>query len=444
MKDALWVTLGLTWLLGTPVAGLLLAMCPPKPNDKSESFCECVKENGRSGPIVKITCNFNRDQDVLLTRALYPFHASRVVSAYVRVADAKSVHVTRSFLEEWQSVPATALDLWRAGTLNFDVLYEYGNLHAYSPYRTNRNRRLLRPRNSRQIHARPRPGRTPHQEQSTFFRKGAFFNIKQMRYLVIEDSAVSVVEGPVSASGVVTLSQRSLHSWVGFRLHKVLVNSLGAGAFNITHSTEVESVEVSNCRFQEVSTGAFSVSGNLNVSFSENTFGHLQKEALKVSVTGEVKFDGNLIDTWDSDALSALRCFNRSSLQRNTVRVVAAQEAARNITPFHSSCGNPQIFTVISSPSALESMSSSAALWTLAVMAILLLLLLVAGVLLYRRRGLMMRHYKRDTPIFLSVCKASADNVANGPEHAAGGDAPAGVTNPMYEEGTPIDEEECE
>lgn len=448
MKDALWVTLVLTWLLGTPVAGLLLAMCPPKPNDKSESFCECVKENGRSGPIVKITCNFNRDQDVLLTRALYPFHASRVVSAYVRVADAKSVHVTRSFLEEWQSVPATALDLWRAGTLNFDVLYEYGNLHAYSPYRTSVGIGIVDcyvpeiP--AKFMRDRDRGGLLIRNSRVDVFRKGAFFNIKQMRYLVIEDSAVSVVEGPVSASGVVTLSQRSLHSWVGFRMHKVLVNSLGAGAFNITHSTEVESVEVSNCRFQEVSTGAFSVSGNLNVSFSENTFGHLQKEALKVSVTGEVKFDGNLIDTWDSDALSALRCFNRSSLQRNTVRVVAAQEAARNITPFHSSCGNPQIFTVISSPSALESMSSSAALWTLAVMAILLLLLLVAGVLLYRRRGLMMRHYKRDTPIFLSVCKASADNVANGPEHAAGGDAPAGVTNPMYEEGTPIDEEECE
>ncbi|ROT80028.1 hypothetical protein C7M84_001253 [Penaeus vannamei] len=444
MKDALWVTLGLTWLLGTPVAGLLLAMCPPKPNDKSESFCECVKENGRSGPIVKITCNFNRDQDVLLTRALYPFHASRVVSAYVRVADAKSVHVTRSFLEEWQSVPATALDLWRAGTLNFDVLYEYGNLHAYSPYRTSVVKSNKTPTNNNKnnkktlIHTNPPPSpsplppppTTPHPHSlppppSPLYPPSLPPPLPPLPLHLFHPTPLFPPPPPPSPPSLPPptlpfplprFSNRCDTCWVGFRLHKVLVNSLGAGAFNITHSTEVESVEVSNCRFQEVSTGAFSVSGNLNVSFSENTFGHLQKEALKVSVTGEVKFDGNLIDTWDSDALSALRCFNRSSLQRNTVRVVAAQEAARNITPFHSSCGNPQIFTVISSPSALESMSSSAALWTLA----------------------------RDTPIFLSVCKASADNVANGPEHAAGGDAPAGVTNPMYEEGTPIDEEECE
>lgn len=61
MKGALWLALGLTWLLETPAAGLLLAMCPQQ-TDKSESFCECTKENGRSGPLVKITCNFNRDQ----------------------------------------------------------------------------------------------------------------------------------------------------------------------------------------------------------------------------------------------------------------------------------------------------------------------------------------------------------------------------------------------
>ncbi|XP_042866837.1 uncharacterized protein LOC122249781 [Penaeus japonicus] len=264
-----------------------------------------------------------------------------------------------------------------------------------------------------------------------------------MRYLVIEDSAVSVVEGPVAANGVVTLSQRSLHNWVGFRLQNVVVNSLGAGAFNITHSSEVESVEVNKCKFQEISTGAFTVSGNLNVSFTENSFRHLQKEALKVTVLGEVKFDGNVIESWDSDALSALKCMSRASLQRNIVHVVAAQEVALNITPFHSSCGNPQIFTVINSASALESKTSEAAPWTLGVIAIVLFFLLIAGVLMYRQRGLMMRHYKRDTPIFLSACKASVDSVANGPEQTAG-DAPTGVTNPMYEEGSPSVEEEEE
>nr|XP_027222614.1 uncharacterized protein LOC113814750 [Penaeus vannamei] len=182
-------TVGYSWpdvAAGDAGSRTLAGHAPPKPNDKSESFCECVKENGRSGPIVKITCNFNRDQDVLLTRALYPFHASRVVSAYVRVADAKSVHVTRSFLEEWQSVPATALDLWRAGTLNFDVLYEYGNLHAYSPYRTSVGIGIVDcyvpeiP--AKFMRDRDRGGLLIRNSRVDVFREGAFFNIKQMRY----------------------------------------------------------------------------------------------------------------------------------------------------------------------------------------------------------------------------------------------------------------------
>lgn len=65
----------------------------------------------------------------------------------------------------------------------------------------------------------------------------------------------------------------------------------------------------------------------------------------QIAVTGDVKFDENVIQSWEPDALEGLVCHNRTSLERNTVHVNKVEEIPVNASaaPFHNSCGSPQV-----------------------------------------------------------------------------------------------------
>ena len=43
-------------------------------------------------------------QDILLTDRFYNVDSSRFSSAYVRISNARSVHVTEAFMRQWQQV----------------------------------------------------------------------------------------------------------------------------------------------------------------------------------------------------------------------------------------------------------------------------------------------------------------------------------------------------
>ncbi|MPC97185.1 hypothetical protein E2C01_092485 [Portunus trituberculatus] len=59
-----------------------------------------------------------------------------------------------------------------------------------------------------------------------------------VRYIVLEDSVVDKVEGPLAAEGSFTLSQRDLHRWNGLFLNNVTIHSLGSSSFNLTHKVK--------------------------------------------------------------------------------------------------------------------------------------------------------------------------------------------------------------
>lgn len=58
------------------------------------------------------------------------------MTAYVRVENASSVHVTESFLREWQQAPSIALDVWRGGNLTLDPTPEHDNIKRFASYKT--------------------------------------------------------------------------------------------------------------------------------------------------------------------------------------------------------------------------------------------------------------------------------------------------------------------
>lgn len=70
---------------------------------------------------------------------------------------------------------------------------------------------------------------------------------------------------------------------------------------------------------------------------------------LQVAVTGQVNFNQNTIRSWAGDALEGFMCHNRTFLESNTFLVDGGVDAVLNqsTTPFHTSCGNPQVCTRI-------------------------------------------------------------------------------------------------
>ncbi|KAG7165158.1 hypothetical protein Hamer_G023376 [Homarus americanus] len=268
------------------------------------------------------------------------------------------------------------------------------------------------------------------------FRTGFLHNIKEMRYLVMEDSVVKSVEGSVASEGYVILSKRQVHTWSGVSLSNVTFQNIGAGAFNLTHHSDMESLNVTNCRLGTVGTEAFTVVGDIEVNITGNYVQKLEKEAFKVKVTGDVKFDENVIESWEPDALEGLMCHNRTSLERNTIHVSSAQDAAINesFTLFHNTCGNPQLFLIINPTHPVKLRVNTTSTWVLTTLLVLVVAVGLGVVFNLKTKGGITRYYTRGRlPIILNGRKSSQENLPNSAEVnlPTGGSTEEGHTNPM-------------
>ena len=61
-------------------------------------------------------------------------------------------------------------------------------------------------------------------------------NFSQVRYIVLEDSTVNAINGPISSERQVNLSKRQLHNWSGIQFINATVDKISTGTFNITHT----------------------------------------------------------------------------------------------------------------------------------------------------------------------------------------------------------------
>ncbi|XP_042228779.1 uncharacterized protein LOC121870868 [Homarus americanus] len=440
-----------TLLLLMVVTGLLrpascdpiVAKCPSGgPLDNQDAFCKCIlKQLPRSrSNTVNIKCDFDNMEDVVLNKELFPFRNASLVSAYVRMVNATSVHVTKEFLKEWLQAPSAALDIWRGGNLTLESTPPLDNLDKFSSFRTFAGIGIVScyipeipPKFLRD---RTRAGFRIKTSSVGTFRTGFLHNIKEMRYLVMEDSVVKSVEGSVASEGYVILSKRQVHTWSGVSLSNVTFQNIGAGAFNLTHHSDMESLNVTNCRLGTVGTEAFTVVGDIEVNITGNYVQKLEKEAFKVKVTGDVKFDENVIESWEPDALEGLMCHNRTSLERNTIHVSSAQDAAINesFTLFHNTCGNPQLFLIINPTHPVKLRVNTTSTWVLTTLLVLVVAVGLGVVFNLKTKGGITRYYTRGRlPIILNGRKSSQENLPNSAEVnlPTGGSTEEGHTNPM-------------
>ncbi|KAK4291555.1 hypothetical protein Pmani_035615 [Petrolisthes manimaculis] len=335
---------------------------PPPPN-----YCNCT----RMGPILSIKCDFQNKEAIKLTRGLLqPFLTPSLKSTYVRMKSTKSIYVTSQFMQAWHEVPSSAFDVWHGGNVTLEsspaaevpMVYNTTSFAGVGIVGCN-----ITEIPARFLRDRQRGGFRIKSSNVGVIRAGFIHKIKEMRYIVLEKSVVDVVEGSVASEGFVTLSQRSVHSWSGLLITNTSFGVLAAGAFNLTHHSDMESVKVVNSRVGRVGSKALTMTGDINVTIMKNVFEKLDRQALKVAVTGTVNFDQNIIRSWAGDALEGFMCHNRTSLERNTFEVVDDVASVLNLstTPFHTSCGNPQIFLVITPQSYLLYVADSRGAWVL-------------------------------------------------------------------------------
>ncbi|KAK8748257.1 hypothetical protein OTU49_016389 [Cherax quadricarinatus] len=415
----------------------LVAKCNP---GDSEVYCQCVTKSPRGGNTVSIKCDFENKEAVVLNKELFNFRNSSLVSAYVRMVNATSVHVTKEFLQEWMQAPSAALDIWRGGNLTLESMPPLDSYDKHASYRTFAGVGIVSCNvpevPTMFLRDRTRGGFRIKTSTVGSFRKGVLHNMKQMRYLVLEDTVVEAVDGSVATEGFVTLSRREVHSWTGLILSNVTIHRVGEGAFNLTHQSDMETAEVTNSYLGTVETGALIAAGDISVTIKGNYFQRLEKAAFQVDVTGEVKFDENVIASWAPDALEGLMCHNRTTLERNTVRVDTPHQVALNesSTPFHTSCGNPQIFLVITPSHPLAVQVTTVSTWVLAAL-LIILLLATLSMYIWRSQEGITRYYNRGRfPIILNGRKSSQENLPNNAEI----NVPAqeateeGITNTLY------------
>lgn len=421
------------------------AKCRPLP-DEPRGYCECLTKRSKSGLKVTIKCDFNGTEDVVLTEKLYPFRNSSLVSAYVQIANATSVNVTSAFLLELLQSPSIALDVWRAKKLILQSMPEQENSQQFKDYKTFVGVGIVNcivPEIPEKfLRDRTRGGLRINHSSVGVFRKGVFHNMKEMRYLVFENSKVDLVEGSVATEGYVTLSKISLHSWNGLLIANSTFNAIGSGAFNLTHKSDMEIANVVNSKIGFLNSSALTVKGEIGVTIRDNVFERVAKKAFLIEVTGSVVFDRNTIESWEPDALEGLICHNRTVMERNTFHVSDPTDIAMNIstTPFHTSCGNPQLFLVIRTQHPLTVVLRTMPAWGLgAALVILILSVVIGGWYAHQRQDLMMHYYRRRGRPFMDYRdrKTSQENLPNGAEidpsaTEATEEEEEGMANPIY------------
>ncbi|XP_045104387.1 uncharacterized protein LOC123499921 [Portunus trituberculatus] len=334
--------------------------------------------------------------DVELTENLYPFTKSKALSASVKISNATSVRVTQGFLEEWLKILSVGLDLWNCGTVtlssapyiyrhlsrSFSTFIGIGLVGCWVPeVPTN----LLRNRFTASLFIK--------HSQVGVMRRGMLNAVGKVRYIVLEDSVVDKVEGPLAAEGSFTLSQRDLHRWNGLFLNNVTIHSLGSSSFNLTHKASkrenTHKVDVKDCLVGQVGHGGITVQGDVAVTIKNNIFENLEDGALKISVSRDLKFQGNLVQAAEEASLQDIQCQNLTEMDTNMIYITLDKNTTElfnelSFSPFSASCGLSQIFKVVNMDVPLTTIVFSHSTWVL--LAILLLLILIAGGILYRWR----------------------------------------------------------
>lgn len=366
-------------------AQALMVQCP-QAGTNIPPYCSC------SNSSVTIKCDFQRQEDVVLTSDLLAHYGViNISAAYVRVANATSLLVRSDFIVSWLKAPSSAFDIWHSGEVTLQstpnpsnntgmksgTFAGVGIVNCSIPelpanFLRDRTRGTLRVK----------------QSKIGVLRAGFFNNVQEMRYIVLQDSVVKEVEGSVSTEGFVTLSQRSVHSWNGLVLSNVTIGTLGPGAFNLTHKSDMEVMEVKDCRVERIAAGALAARGDIQVTITGNTFGELEKGALKINVTGSVNFNQNTIRAQGLEALAEMSCHNASSIQNNTILVTQPVRpvSGQSSTPFHPSCGKPQLFMVLTPARQVLVLEDTRVAWVLGATLAVLGMMMVLGVAWFFRR----------------------------------------------------------
>lgn len=357
----------------------LVVRCPQASSQKPipPPYCTCSSLFN----ILSIKCDFQNKEAVKLTRELMePFLNNSLKSTYVRIKSAISVYVTSQFMQAWHEVPSFAFDVWHGGNVTLEPtpasatptsltfagvgIVGCNIIEVPAKFIRDRKRGALRIKGS----------------TVGVIRTGVIHNVEQMRYIVLENSVVGQVEGSIASEGYVTLSQRNVHSWNGLIINNTNIGIMAPGAFNITHHSDMESVEMLDCQVGLVGSRALAMAGDISVNIKRNVFNKLERQALKVEVTGTVNFDRNTIKSWDGDALEGFMCHNRTSLESNTFLIAGGVDAIINqsTTPFHTSCGNPQIFLVITPQHPMTLIIDTRGAWALGGVLVVVVVIMVA------------------------------------------------------------------
>lgn len=372
----------------------LEARCPPE--NVMDRYCQCTTEQVRSGSKINIKCDFQKEEDVELTDSLYPFSKSSALSASVRISNATSVRVTQGFLEQWLKVLSVALDLWNCGTVtlssaphiyqrltrSFTTFVGIGLVGCQVPELP---ANLIRDRFTGSLRIK--------NCQVGVVRRGMLNAVGKVRYIVLEDSVVDKVEGPVAAEGSFVLNQRDRHHWNGLVLKNVTLNSLGPGAFNLTHKANkrenTHKVDVKDCLVGQVGRGGITVQGDVAVTIKNNIFKNLDDEAVKVSVSRDLKFLGNLVQAARETSLQGIQCQSLTEMDTNMIYITLDKNITelyneQSFNPFSASCDLSQMLKVVNVDEPLTTIVFSHSTWIL--LALLLILVLAAGGILYRWR----------------------------------------------------------
>lgn len=380
-------------MLGATPCCCLEARCPAQP--AFESYCQCATARIRSGIEITIKCDFQKKEEVVLTKNIYPFRESKAVSASVRIANATSVRVTEGFLGAWLEVLSVGLDLWNCGTVSLVTAppVYLRHPHAFSTFVgiglvgckvPEIPAGLLRDRVTASL--------LVMNSAVGVVRRGVFQRVRKVRYIVLEDSVVEKVEGSVALEGYVTLHQLDSHRWNGLTLSNTNIHELGPGAFNLTHKANklenVHKVVVENSRVDYMGRGGITVQGDVAVTIKNNSFGKLEDFALMIDVTRDFKFEDNVVVAAEEGALRGLQCHNFTEMETNMIYFSTERNMTEllqpSFNPFPASCGHSQIFRVVNQALPLTTTAISTSTWVLLVL--LLLLVLAVGGVLHRWR----------------------------------------------------------
>ncbi|KAB7496134.1 hypothetical protein Anas_06053, partial [Armadillidium nasatum] len=105
-----------------------------------------------------------------------------------------------------------------------------------------------------------------------------------IRYLNFENTVVERVAGPLSSSGVITLSKKEIHSWDGIEFINSSFNYVAPFSFNVTHKDIMEKFVIKQSNFGRLEKGALIATGDIDVVMMNNSFTQLDSLAIQITI----------------------------------------------------------------------------------------------------------------------------------------------------------------